>query len=142
MKWVHLNSNNVVDDRTQIPPENVFFPGYAATFIEVDNDNVDHGWSLVGGVWTAPPEPAPTPINPVPQSITRFQALAALHNAGLLTQVQAAINASTDPLVPLAWNNAQSFDRNSPMLAALSVALSISATELDQLFIDGSKIIA
>jgi hypothetical protein len=79
---------------------------------------------------------------PVPQTITRFQALAALHNAGLLTQVQAAVTASTDPLVGLAWNNAQAFDRNSTMLASLATALNITQTQLDNLFIAGAGISA
>ena len=79
-------------------------------------------------------------INNVPKSITRFQAMAALHNAGLLDQVQAAITASTDPLVPLAWNNALAFDRFSPMLASLATALNITSKQLDDLFIAGSTI--
>jgi hypothetical protein len=76
----------------------------------------------------------------VPQTITRFQALAALHNAGLLTQVQAAVTASTDPMVSLAWNNAQAFNRNSSMLESLATALNITQTQLDNLFIAGAGI--
>ena len=95
--------------------------------------------TLVGGQVLQTPI---TAVSNVPQTITRFQALAVLHNAGLLAQAQAAVTASTDPLVGLAWNNAQSFERNSPMLASLAATLNITATQLDNLFIEGAGISA
>lgn len=81
-------------------------------------------------------------LNLVPASVTRFQALAALSNAGLLANAQAAVNASTNPLVPLAWNNAQTFDRASPTIAALATALNLTSAQLDALFIAAAGITA
>jgi hypothetical protein len=83
---------------------------------------------------------APPP--PVPQSVSRAQALAALSNAGLLTQAQNAANASTNPLVPIFWNNAQTFDRNSATVATLGGALGLTDAQIDSLFIAASTITA
>lgn len=77
---------------------------------------------------------------PVPQSVSRFQGLAALSNAGLLTQVQSAASASTNPLIALALNNAQTFDRNSNTMATLAQALSLTDAQLDALFIAAANI--
>jgi hypothetical protein len=75
----------------------------------------------------------------IPQSVSRFQALAALSNAGLLTQAQAAVNAAGG-LTLLAWDNAQSFDRTSPTIAALAGPLNLTSAQVDNLFIAAAKI--
>lgn len=84
---------------------------------------------------------APPLVIAVPQTVTRFQALAALHGAGLLTQVQTIINdPATDMLVKLALDNAQTFERNSPTIAALALQLGLTDADIDQLFITASTI--
>lgn len=56
------------DGGLDITPADVFVPGLAAQFEPVP-DEVQSGWSLIDGAWTAPP-PAP---EPVPQTqITRL----------------------------------------------------------------------
>ena len=80
--------------------------------------------------------------NGIPQSVSRYQALAALSIAGLLTNAQAAVSASPNPLVALAFNNAQTFDRDSPTVAALAGALSLTSAQLDQLFITAATLTA
>lgn len=71
----------------------------------------------------------------VPQSVTRFQARAALHLAGLLEQVEAMIaDPSTPVLAKLAWRDAQEFKRTSPTIAAMSSALGLTEQQLDDLF--------
>jgi hypothetical protein len=88
-------------------------------------------------VLTAPP-PAP-----VPQVVTRFQALAALHLAGKLEAVQAIMAAPETPvLAKLAWDNALSFERNSPTLLMLSAAVGMTSQDLDALFVAASEISA
>lgn len=80
------------------------------------------------GVWTRTPQS-------VPESVSRFQARAALHLAGLLESVEAVMqNPETDMLAKLAWQDAQSFERQSPTVQALAEALSLSAEQLDELF--------
>lgn len=71
----------------------------------------------------------------VPQSVTRFQARAALHLAGLLEQVEAMIaDPATPVLAKLAWQDAQEFKRTSPTIAAMSAGLGLTEQQLDDLF--------
>ena len=77
----------------------------------------------------------------VPQEVTRFQALAALHLAGKLEQVEAIMTSpETDVLTKLAWNNAQTFKRQSPMVLSMATLLELTETDLDNLFITASGI--
>lgn len=71
----------------------------------------------------------------VPQSVTRFQALAALHLSGHLQSVKAIMAAPETPVMAkLAWDNALSFERSSPTLAGLATALGLTDADLDALF--------
>ena len=102
-------------------------------------DGTIYQHSVVGadatiGVWVEPPA-AP----PVPSSITRFQALAALHNAGLLESTIAAVNLAP-ALTKLAWDNTATFERNNETLNTLSTSMGLSSTQLDNLFIAGALI--
>ena len=82
------------------------------------------------------------PIN-VPQSITRFQARAALYSAELL---QAVENIMSDPETPmlakLAWRDAAEFRRDSPTVASAAESLGLSSAQLDLLFISAAAIVA
>ncbi len=79
----------------------------------------------------------------VPQSVTRFQALAALELAGKLTAVEVIINnVATPKLTKLAWDNALSFERTSPTLNALATQIGMTAAEIDALFIAAAGITA
>jgi hypothetical protein len=79
--------------------------------------------------------------NPVPFSVSRFQAMAALSNSGLLQQAQSAATAAGG-LTLLAWNNAEIFERSSPSIAALAAQLGLTSDQVDQLFITAAKISA
>jgi hypothetical protein len=81
-------------------------------------------------------------VAPVPQSVTRFQGMAALQKAGLLSKAQSIVSASTDPMVSIAWNNTSTFDRGSPTVAAISAALSLTSAQVDALFVAASQITA
>ena len=82
-----------------------------------------------------PPPPGP------PQVVSRFQARAALHLAGLLTAVEALMtDPATDMLARLAWTDAQEFRRTSPTLLAMASALSLTDEQLDQLFVTAAGI--
>lgn len=69
----------------------------------------------------------------VPASVTRFQARAALIEAGLLDQIEAAV-AAADPLTREAWASSTAFERSSPTIAALAAALGLTGADLDALF--------
>lgn len=63
MKHARIVNNTAVDVRTE-SPEGFFTPEIVAQFVEVP-DEVENGWVLENGAWTAPP-PAPEP-QPQPQ---------------------------------------------------------------------------
>jgi hypothetical protein len=86
-------------------------------------------------------EPYEAPQPPIPQVVSRFQARAALYGAGLLDDVETAI-AVADPLVQMAWADAQEFQRNSPTILALAGVLGLSESDVDELFITASGIVA
>lgn len=113
--------------------------------VDVTGTNIGIGWNCAGGVFTPPTASVPA----IQQTVSRFQAQAALFNtpngAGgtLLDSVNALMAASTTPmLTKLAWQNAQVFERNSPTVATMAAAMSLTSAQLDQLFIDASKITA
>lgn len=80
----------------------------------------------------------------VPLSVTRRQAKQALLLAGLLNNVQPAINAITDDtqraLIQIEWDDSQTFERYRPALIALGSGLGLTSEQLDQLFITASSL--
>lgn len=75
------------------------------------------------------------PAPAVPQAVTRFQARAALHQAGLLEQAQSLMaDPQTPMLARLAWSDALEFRRQSPMVLSMAAALGLSEQQLDGLF--------
>lgn len=86
--------------------------------------------------YVAPP-PAP-PTEPVPAQVTRRQAKQALLLAGLLGNVQPAIDAIPDAtqraLAQLEWDESLNFERHRPILIALAGALGLDSDDLDDLF--------
>ena len=75
----------------------------------------------------------------VPAKVTRRQARQALLLAGLLDDVQPAINAIPDPvqrgLAQIEWDDSQEFERNRPLLIQRGAARGLDSAALDQLFI-------
>jgi len=99
----------------------------------------------IGGVWDAVNNQTVPVVKPVqvPQAVSRFQARAALHNAGKLAEVEALMAAAETPmLMKLAWLDAQEFQRSSVTVAAMASALGLSTAETDSLFIAAAQITA
>lgn len=99
-------------------------------------------WLATGGVpeamaITTPPEPT----DPIPPSVTRFQARAALHLAGLLDDAEAAI-AQANPLSRLAWEHANVYQRDSPTVISIGQQLGLSEADMDELFKTAASITA
>lgn len=84
------------------------------------------------------PAYTPEPIT-IPQSISRFQARAALLAAGRLSDVEAAV-ASADAFSQLAWAEAQEWRRDSPTLDALAKGIGLNDAEIDDLFVQAAGI--
>ena len=83
------------------------------------------------------------PLPPVPTSVNRFQARAALYQAGYLDQVNQMMAAESTPMMAkLAWQDAQEFYRDSALVQSMGGALSLSSTQLDDLFRLAATIVA
>jgi len=65
--------------------------------------------------------------------VSRFQARAALLQNNLLDTASGAI-AQADAMSQLAWEDAQEFRRNSPLVNSIGGALSLTDEQLDDLF--------
>lgn len=110
----------------------------------------DLNWVLAGfdtqigdiyadGKLSKPIPPIVAPI--VPDQVTRYQARAALYKSGLLDDVDGFMALpDTDRLLVLAWQDAQIFKRDSPMVVELGDVLGLSSSEIDALFISASFI--
>lgn len=80
----------------------------------------------------------------VPQVLSRAQARGALILAGLIDQVQPAIDSIEDPLqralVQNDWDNRLDFQRDYPNLLTIASAIELTDEQIDQLFIEGAKL--
>ncbi|QJQ93910.1 MULTISPECIES: hypothetical protein [Halomonadaceae] len=73
--------------------------------------------------------------------VSRFQARAALREAGLRDQVETIIaDPNTSPIIVDAWNDAQEFRRMSPTIQALAGELGLDDEAVDQLFKQAAQI--
>lgn len=76
------------------------------------------------------------------QTITAYQAKAALGDAGLLQLVEDAINNPDTPLrVKLAWSTSINFRRDNPMILLLTEKLGLSASDVNDLFDHAATIV-
>ena len=85
----------------------------------------------------------PPVVEMVPAEVTMRQARLALHAAGKLTAVNAAINALPDPTKTAAlieWEYSSTVRRDSRFVALLGPALGLDAAVLDALFIAAAKL--
>lgn len=124
---IHASIPGDAQPITEMQRANLLAAQSAGKVIEADADGFP--------VAVDPPPPGP------PQVVSRFQARAALHLAGLLTAVEALMtDPETDPLARLAWTDAQEFRRTSPTLLAMASALSLTKAQIDQLFITAAGI--
>ena len=86
--------------------------------------------------------PAPAP-GPVPPSVTMRQARLALLGAGLLDDIDAAINALPSPQKEAArieWEYATDVQRSSGLVPMMGAALGLDDAALDALFIEAAAL--
>ena len=80
----------------------------------------------------------------VPTVVTMRQARLALLQAGLLSQVEAAIAAIEDPVqrqaVQIEWEYAAEINREHPWVQGLATALGLNETQLDDLFVAANSL--
>lgn len=134
MKYAYVQNNTAVEV-VQSNPHMLFVPHYAAQFIEVTDDCFG-GYELVDGQWQQPP----TPVQ-IPQEVTMRQARLALLDAGLLANVQPAINSLNEPdktKAQIEWEYSNALQRSNPFVTTLGTALGLDSTALDTLFIQAN----
>lgn len=78
-------------------------------------------------------------VLPVPESVTRFQFLTAIRNAGRANDLKAYIQTLANGELE-AWQNRNRIYRASPMIEAARVALGVSQNAVNNLFIAASQI--
>ena len=98
-------------------------------------------WLSAGGIPDPIPKSPPDTADPVPVEITRFQARAALHLAGLHDDAEAAI-AQANPLSRIAWEHANVYRRDSPTVISIGQQLGLSEADMDELFKTAASITA
>lgn len=74
-------------------------------------------------------------------TVSKFQAKAALAQAGLLGQAKQAV-ANADEITQIAWEDATTFNRNSPTIATMAAALGLTDDQVDDLFKQAEQISA
>lgn len=92
------------------------------------------GYSLVPEAGAPPMTSAPVTVPPV---ITARQARLALHAAGLLAGVDAAVT-TAGGAVQIEWEYATEIERASPLVASIGSALGMDGAQIDALFIDAA----
>lgn len=107
-----------------------------ANWIEVTG-LVDIGYTWDGAAFTAPPVVEPPVI--VPESVSMRQARLALLSMNLLDSVNAAV-AAAGGAAQIEWEYASEVQRNSPLVAQMGQALSLTDEDLDGLFTAAAKL--
>jgi hypothetical protein len=125
--------------------------GRVANVVEADEAfGTEQGWIPApdeagpGDLYDGQAFSRPPAVVTVPQEVTRRQARQALLLAGILPNVQPAIDAIADAtqrgLIQIEWDDSQTFQRHRPALLQLAAALGLSSAQLDELFIQASKL--
>lgn len=96
--------------------------------------NGDDKW--VGGAWAA------TPV--IPAAVTRRQARQALLLAGLLDDVQPAIDAIPDEtarrMAQIEWDDSLEFQRGRALVIGIGTAIGLDAAGIDALFVQAAAL--
>jgi len=135
----HIIQNGVVFNTIVATPEEAQTAFPESICIEAVEGGI--GWLWNGTTLSAPAQP-PEVIT-VPQSVTMRQARLALHSAGLLTSVNAAIASMPEPdktAAQITWEFAQTVDRGFGMVPQLAAALGMTETQIDDLFIAAAQL--
>lgn len=106
-------------------------PGLMLIDADLHPGNIGDGWDGAQVI------PAPVPPEPVPTEVTMRQARLALLGAGLLTNVDAAINAMPEPAKSAArieWDYSSAVQRHNGFVQQLGPALGLTDAQIDDLF--------
>lgn len=135
-------------EHTQIDCEITLVDGRTLPYTADANDVVEHSRQIFArcvdgeagpiAEYVAPPVVEPQPPRP-PSVVTMRQARLALLQAGLLTQVESAIQ-QAGIAAQIEWEYATELHRTHSLTQSLSVALGISSEQLDALFMQAAAL--
>ncbi len=90
--------------------------------------------------------PLPGQPDIVPDAVTNYQARTALINAGLFTKADAALRGAdqtvaANQIALQAWDYANQFFRDQPIIAAMQAVLGLSDAQVDDLFRAAAQVV-
>lgn len=122
--------------KTITPP-----PGEADKGFSVSRGNPDGTVTLYYPGDTVPPLP-PSPPS-IPAEVTMRQARLALHAAGKLSAVEAAIDSMPEPQktqARITWDHSQTVQRYNGLVSQMGPALGLTSAQIDALFIAAAQL--
>jgi hypothetical protein len=135
MKYVHL-TGDIVDFVMDVDPKTVFDDFYASGFVSTAQLDVDVGWVATKDGSFIKPSPLPVVI---PQSITPRQIRLQLSAIGMRQAVEDYV-ASASLEIKDWWEFSLAYERNAPLLVEAATTLGMTSEQLDQFFIEASKL--
>lgn len=137
--WARIDGDRVAEI-TDIDPAGRFH--HSLEWVSAPLD-VQPGWTYDGENFAPPSRPDP-PASVVPEQVSRAQGKAALITAALWEPALAYADAIEDPtekaLAQVALHDTTHWRRDSPFLNAVADTLGLTSGQLDDLFIQASKI--
>lgn len=127
MKYANIQ-NNLVVDVCRVNPASIYPVSYAGQFIDAP-DEVERGWAFDGENFL-PPAPEPLPV----LIATKYKFRLALLNIGLLDDIEAFIANTEDKAVKIAWQYADEYRTDDPLVLGMGYALGKSDAEIRAVF--------
>ncbi len=127
----------IVELPDEIDPVEAFHEDIAEAFVACTDPAVRDGWGYDGKVFTAPDD---APVI-VPASVSSAQAKIQLRRAGLRDKIDAAVQAGGGEIMDW-FTDARIWERNNPHVAAIGAGLDLKDADIDELFVEASKIAA
>lgn len=131
-----LISGNTVVNVIVVDSEDVDLPGYDEIIVIEDSVAVGPGFIWSGNTNFINPI---IPEKVVPLLVTARQARLLLLQKGLLSTVENMIS-QRDEASRITWEYATIFERDNPLLTQLSEDLGLTEEEIDEFFIEASRI--
>lgn len=156
---ITINTRSDLDAIAGTPEHVTFMAMLAGTLYRLEKDDAAQAWIVIEDNSTIErfaftradfpdaqpptlPEYVPAVVA-VPEFVTMRQARLALLGAGLLAQVNTAVESmpgAEGDAARIEWEYAQEVRRDSPLVAALSAAFGWTSTQLDDMFVSAKTL--